>query len=331
MAFVDEDGEAVPCWICLGNEKRDAKLGALRSPCACKGSMGRVHERCLQEWVLTHSTEVTPGLPSCPTCKERYHGDVVLLLAAASTLRLNLELPSSVHTRLVTALQQRQMSREATALLRRGMRWNQLIADPTHPDTLQGLCNVAAAMGEIRQWDAECVLLRRVLKCCERLRGSGGGGSKVGHSWWACMLPWNWEIVWVGDDAVAEELEFLEYERQCVRAIASDAAKALSDTLTKQGRVEEAERQLGRGRAFDREEQLVSIMRLVEGPVLFVLRLVPWLLIGMVMILINRYCSRWLVWPVQVGLTVLLLWLLREHFLRVDVLDLDEGRPGQGR
>jgi len=248
-----EDGPA--CWICLGEDRRDVKLGALRSPCACRGSIGHVHERCLQDWINSQAESAdVPGIPTCPTCKERYHGDVLLLLAASSVLRLMLDLPPAAESSLVTELQRRHMVREANALIRRRMRWNVLVADENDPRTLQGICNVAAAMSEIKQHKAAATLSRRVLKHCERiLRCSGtaptGGWLRLWPARWtpdAAALAAAWRE---GDDD--EEAE-LEHERKCVLLIAQGAVEALADALRRQGRHEEAEQQLQRGRAFAR-------------------------------------------------------------------------------
>lgn len=216
--------------------------------------MGHVHERCLQEWVQAHAeTSEVHGFPACPTCKERYRGDVVLLLAASSALRLSLDLPPSAESRLVTELQQRRMTREAAALLRRRMRWNVLVADETHPETLQGICNVASAMCEVRQWDAAAVLLRRVLKCCDRLLGT----RSIWRSSWRWQLPVvaGGDGAW-GDEIDRDELEILRYERCCVHTIAQDAAEALVEVLRKLGRHEEAQAQLRRKKALSRSAWL---------------------------------------------------------------------------
>lgn len=223
-----------------------------------------MHERCLQEWVQTRArTSETPGLPSCPTCKEPYRGDLLLLLAASSALQMQLDLPSSAESRLITELQNRKMNREANALLRRRMKWNVLVADELHPDTLQGFCNVASAMRELKQLDAAAVLLRRVLKNAERLLG----GSRHLGSWYSLLLgltqPRQGRAVHLAPAAadweIEAEVEMLENERRCVLAIALDAADALADLLTKQGRLEEAERQLSRKKALTRKAVFIAL------------------------------------------------------------------------
>lgn len=246
-----EEDEEPSCWICLGQERRDAQLGALRSPCACRGSVGHVHERCLQEWVQTHArTSELPGRPSCPTCKQPYRGDLLLFLAASSALQMRLDLPPSAESRLITELQNRKMNREANALLRRRMKWNVLVADELHPDTLQGFYNVASAMRELKQLDAAAVLFRRVLKSAERLQFKSAewlvGGrrhrrdSSMRLDIGALLLTpaaAEWEI---------EEAEAAIFEHERALAIAVDAADALADLLKKHGRLEEAERQHSR-------------------------------------------------------------------------------------
>lgn len=213
--------------------------------------MGHVHERCLQEWVQSHaeSAEV-PGIPTCPTCKQAYRGDVLLLLAASSALRMQLDLPPAAESCLVTALQGRRMLREANALLRRRMRWNVLVADEGDPATLQGILNVASAMGEIRQHRAAATLLRRVLKHCAQILGygAGGRGGSASGALWQCLWPGCLQL-----DACDEEAELLEHEHRCVLLIAQGATAALAEALQRQGLHSEAEEQLRRGRALGRK------------------------------------------------------------------------------
>jgi len=260
----EEEGDVPACWICLGEERRDAQLGALRSPCACRGSVGYVHERCLQEWVQTRARVAdTPGLPSCPTCKQRYTGDLLLLLAASSALQLQLDLPCSAESRLITELQSRKMNKEANALLRRRMRWNVLVADDLHPETLQGFCNVASALQELKQLDAAAVLLRRVLKCSEKLLACSGcfrdrsslllGRNRLRRKAASHLSPAaaEWEI--------EEEMQILESERRCVVAIVQDAADALTEVLRSQGRADDAEKQLLRKKAIIRKVWFITL------------------------------------------------------------------------
>eukprot|EP00927_Polykrikos_kofoidii_P022198 TRINITY_DN20775_c0_g1_i1.p1 TRINITY_DN20775_c0_g1~~TRINITY_DN20775_c0_g1_i1.p1 ORF type:complete len:322 (-),score=51.84 TRINITY_DN20775_c0_g1_i1:47-958(-) len=252
-ATVPEDDSERACWICLGSEQRDRAMGTMRSPCACKGSLGYVHENCLQEWTTTKVEDGTPGMPCCPTCNMPYTGDVVLLLAAGSALRLSLCLPRLAESRLIAELQNRKMNREASALLRRCNRWNIMIADPTHSVTMQGLCNVAAAMREVKQLESAVVLWRRVMRNCESL---GGGRKRRGwrRALWEFLETFplltrlhydQWQFLarrhhfrpdgedWEDED-VSDMMEN-RYEWSRIRAIGQSAAEALAETLEQLG------------------------------------------------------------------------------------------------
>lgn len=222
--------------------------------------MGHVHERCLLDWVSTQQASASfTGLPTCPNCKERYRGDIVFLFAAGFVLRLQLELPLPVQSRLVTELQRCGFKREATAMLRRASRSSVLVADPSHPETLRGLCTVASAMIEVRQWQAADMLLRRVLRSCEQHRRRSSG------RFWQLVLGSLPAAAWE-DEGEEEEALWAEYEWQYVRAISQDAADALAGALREQGRLEEAEQELSRHRALDREEWLSALALAVQQP-----------------------------------------------------------------
>lgn len=50
----------VACRICLEDD------GILISPCGCKGSAGKVHEKCLKKWVAESGSDI------CEICQEEY-------------------------------------------------------------------------------------------------------------------------------------------------------------------------------------------------------------------------------------------------------------------
>ena len=52
--------DTVACRICLEDD------GILISPCGCKGSAGKVHEKCLKKWVSESGSEI------CEICQEEY-------------------------------------------------------------------------------------------------------------------------------------------------------------------------------------------------------------------------------------------------------------------
>lgn len=54
------------CRICHGGEALSPELGRLISACSCRGTVGRVHVRCLERW-LTES-----GKSRCELCGTRY-------------------------------------------------------------------------------------------------------------------------------------------------------------------------------------------------------------------------------------------------------------------
>ncbi|CUG88353.1 zinc finger protein, putative [Bodo saltans] len=61
------------CWVCQGeattSSSSDGAAAAVVVPhpvCACRGSLGTVHQRCIDEWVLVHQK------PVCPSCGETY-------------------------------------------------------------------------------------------------------------------------------------------------------------------------------------------------------------------------------------------------------------------
>lgn len=50
------------CWICRGEDRP-----LLQNVCDCKGTLGEVHQRCIDEWVLHHQKT------HCPSCGCRYN------------------------------------------------------------------------------------------------------------------------------------------------------------------------------------------------------------------------------------------------------------------
>lgn len=54
------------CRICHGGESLSSELGQLISACSCRGTVGRVHVKCLERW-LTES-----GKSRCELCGTRY-------------------------------------------------------------------------------------------------------------------------------------------------------------------------------------------------------------------------------------------------------------------
>ena len=52
--------DTVACRICLEED------GILISPCGCKGSAGKVHEKCLKKWVAESGSDI------CEICQEEY-------------------------------------------------------------------------------------------------------------------------------------------------------------------------------------------------------------------------------------------------------------------
>lgn len=128
--------------------------------------------RCIKQWVQksvdnTYGRDVLRTL-RCPTCKEHYRGDALLLLASSQALSLQLDLPQSCVARLVTELQERGMRAEAKALQRRISDWKAIVAETGHPDSLYGLMGVAEAMVQLKQFPAAATLMRRVLKSSEK-------------------------------------------------------------------------------------------------------------------------------------------------------------------
>ena len=66
MAAVEDDSE-LECRVCRGGP--DLPSRPLFSPCLCSGSIGLVHQDCLEAW-LKHS-----GKESCELCKQKYEFD----------------------------------------------------------------------------------------------------------------------------------------------------------------------------------------------------------------------------------------------------------------
>lgn len=54
------------CRICHGGDSLSSELGRLISACSCRGTVGRVHVKCLERW-LTES-----GKSKCELCGSRY-------------------------------------------------------------------------------------------------------------------------------------------------------------------------------------------------------------------------------------------------------------------
>lgn len=55
------------CRICHGGDALSSEVGQLISACSCRGTVGRVHVKCLERW-LTES-----GKSRCELCGTRYH------------------------------------------------------------------------------------------------------------------------------------------------------------------------------------------------------------------------------------------------------------------
>lgn len=66
MSAADDDSE-LECRVCRGGP--DLPLHPLFSPCLCSGSIGLVHQDCLEAW-LKHSRK-----ESCELCKQKYTFD----------------------------------------------------------------------------------------------------------------------------------------------------------------------------------------------------------------------------------------------------------------
>jgi len=189
--------------------------------------------RCLKQWVQksvdnTYGRDVLRTL-RCPTCKEHYRGDALLLLASSQALSLQLDLPQSCVARLVTELQERGMRGEAKALQRRISDWKAIVAETGHPDSLYGLMGVAEAMVQLRQFPVAATLMRRVLKSSEKR-----------------LQPDLEEIL-------AEDWGMSTAEVRGERAdLAREAAGGLARVLELQGRAEEAEAMRARLQALQR-------------------------------------------------------------------------------
>ncbi len=60
------------CRFCL--EEGSTRENPLLQPCACRGTGGFVHWRCLRQWALT---DLTQSHDICPVCKTHYNVQVV--------------------------------------------------------------------------------------------------------------------------------------------------------------------------------------------------------------------------------------------------------------
>ena len=67
MARVVDDDTELECRVCRGGP--DLPLRPLFSPCLCSGSIGLVHQDCLEQWLL-HSRKDT-----CELCSTKYMFD----------------------------------------------------------------------------------------------------------------------------------------------------------------------------------------------------------------------------------------------------------------
>lgn len=63
---ISDDSVDDMCRICHGGEQLSEELGSLISACACRGTVGRVHVKCLERW-LTES-----GKSRCELCGTKY-------------------------------------------------------------------------------------------------------------------------------------------------------------------------------------------------------------------------------------------------------------------
>ena len=61
----EEEDEPTPCWICLETD------GDLITPCNCRGSISKVHQECLVQW-LSSSVMKREDWDVCNHCKEKY-------------------------------------------------------------------------------------------------------------------------------------------------------------------------------------------------------------------------------------------------------------------
>eukprot|EP00929_Paragymnodinium_shiwhaense_P075968 TRINITY_DN38949_c0_g1_i1.p2 TRINITY_DN38949_c0_g1~~TRINITY_DN38949_c0_g1_i1.p2 ORF type:complete len:240 (+),score=34.52 TRINITY_DN38949_c0_g1_i1:513-1232(+) len=179
----------------------------------------------------------------CPTCKARYKGDVLLLLAVSQAISMRLEIPTTVAARLASALESRGLRREARIIRDQEQRRNWWIAEPDHPDTLSGLLALAEALKELKQWEPAATLLRRTLKGADH------------------RLPPDLEYIFSSERGI--DLPELARERS---QLAVDAAECLAAVLAAQGRHEDAAEMRGRARGMElRGSREVARCELVEA------------------------------------------------------------------
>ena len=77
----DEADEAA-CWVCYGGEE----VGALISPCACRGSVRFIHRACLRQWLTSSMGDSHHAAQRrCPQCREAYTVNSTRAKAATST------------------------------------------------------------------------------------------------------------------------------------------------------------------------------------------------------------------------------------------------------
>ena len=104
----EEEDAAVVCWICYTNDDPEDFV----SPCACKGSISKVHKRCLRRWFQTSSGDGSSSNAErrrCPQCQTIYDFTDVIPQAGsvdAPSFRelLDQQLDSASRVRLLTEL-----------------------------------------------------------------------------------------------------------------------------------------------------------------------------------------------------------------------------------
>ena len=159
------------CWVCCDAEAPDALLS---TGCACRGSGGRAHARCLVASALHDVSRWT----YCPTCRQDWTGEMEVCLAQArwdSVRERDAEDPERlfVANNLAVTLQESAGDYTgALALFEEVLAVRRRTLGDAHPDTLDSITNLALHHTETGNFEAALTLSEEVVASHRKLVGA---------------------------------------------------------------------------------------------------------------------------------------------------------------
>ena len=162
----DPDGV---CWICC-----EGGTDLLHTGCACRGSAGLAHARCLEQAAVHDVNRWT----TCPTCKQQWTGEMEVALARARYERVRPR-PADDEERLfvqqnlaVALFESAGDPDGATAMLEEVLAVCRRVLGSENPLTLDALTNLALVYSEVGNYDAALPLSEEVVATTRRTRGA---------------------------------------------------------------------------------------------------------------------------------------------------------------